>query len=62
MMTAAYQYVKRITRFMEFKMFTTISFFLLIALIFWALTRTTEKVLAIRQSRRDKGEKPTVYL
>jgi len=47
---------------MEFSMFTTISLILLIALVFWALTRTTEKVLATRQSRRDKGEKPTVYL
>ena len=47
---------------MEFNMFTTVSFILFVALIFWTLTRTTEKVLAIRQSRRDKGEKPTVYL
>ena len=43
-------------------MFTTISFSLFIALIFWSLIKTTEKVLAVRQSRRDKGEKPTVYL
>lgn len=62
MMAASYQNRKRTTCFMEFNMFTTISFILLIALVFWALTRTTEKVLAIRQSRRDKGEKPTVYL
>ncbi|HSG41728.1 MAG TPA: hypothetical protein VLA72_01115 [Anaerolineales bacterium] len=43
-------------------MLNIISFILLIALIFWALIRTTEKVLAVRQSRREKGEKPTVYL
>jgi hypothetical protein len=43
-------------------MFTIISITLLLALILWALTRTTEKVLAIRQSQRDKGEKPIVYL
>ncbi len=43
-------------------MFTTISITLLLALILWTLTRTTEKVLAIRQSQRDKGAKPIVYL
>jgi len=43
-------------------MFTIISITLLLALILWALIRTTEKVLAIRQSQRDKGEKPIVYL
>jgi hypothetical protein len=43
-------------------MFTIISFILLLAVTFWALTRTTEKVLAIRQSQREKGEKPIVYL
>jgi len=47
---------------MEFNMFSTLSFILLIALIFWTLSRTTEKVLAIRQSQREKGEKPIVYL
>ena len=43
-------------------MFSTIFSILLFALIFWALTRTTEKVLEIRQGRREKGEKPIVYL
>jgi hypothetical protein len=43
-------------------MFTTILFTLLLALVFWALVRSTDKVLAIRQSKREKGEKPIVYL
>lgn len=43
-------------------MFTTLPFILLIALIFWGLSKTTEKVLTIRQSERDAGKEPTVYL
>jgi hypothetical protein len=43
-------------------MYTTILIALPILFIFWALSRTTEKVLAIRQSERDKGKKPSVYL
>jgi hypothetical protein len=53
---------KRLDSLEEIDMFTTILFTLLLALVFWALVRTTEKVLAIRQSKREKGEKPIVYL
>jgi hypothetical protein len=43
-------------------MVTTILFILPIALILWALSKTTEKVLAIRQSERDAGKETSVYL
>jgi len=43
-------------------MYTIILFTLPVVFILWALSRTTEKVLAIRQSERDKGKKPSVYL
>lgn len=43
-------------------MFTTILFILPIAFILWALSKTTEKVLAIRQSEREAGKEPFVYL
>lgn len=43
-------------------MITALPFILPIALILWALSRTTEKVLSIRQSERDAGKKPSVYL
>jgi hypothetical protein len=43
-------------------MYTILPFILLIAFILWALSKTTEKVLAIRQSQREEGKKPSVYL
>jgi hypothetical protein len=43
-------------------MVTTILFTLPIAFILWALSKTTEKVLAIRQSEREAGKEPFVYL
>ncbi|GAB4462908.1 MAG: hypothetical protein Kow0070_22600 [Anaerolineales bacterium] len=43
-------------------MVTTILFILPIAFILWALSKTTEKVLAIRQSEREAGKEPFVYL
>jgi hypothetical protein len=43
-------------------MSTTLLFILPIAFIFWALSKTTERVLAIRQSERDNGKEPSVYL
>ena len=43
-------------------MFTAILFILPIVLILWGLSRTTEKVLAIRQSEREQGKEPSVYL
>lgn len=43
-------------------MYTTLLFILPIAFILWALSRTTEKVLAIRQSEREQGKEPSVYL
>jgi len=33
-----------------------------LAFILWALSKTTEKVLRIRQSEREQGKKPSVYL
>ncbi len=43
-------------------MYTALLFILPIALILWALSKTTEKVLAIRQSEREEGREPSVYL
>lgn len=43
-------------------MYTALLFILPIAFILWALSRTTEKVLAIRQSEREEGREPSVYL
>ena len=43
-------------------MYTAILFTLLIAFIFWGLSKTTEKVLAIRQSQREEGKKPIIFL
>ena len=43
-------------------MYTALLFILPIAFILWALSRTTEKVLAIRQSEREQGKEPSVYL
>lgn len=43
-------------------MHTALLFILPIAFILWALSRTTEKVLAIRQSEREQGKEPSVYL
>lgn len=46
----------------EFTMITALLFILPITLLLWALSWTTEKVLSIRQSERDAGKKPSVYL
>ena len=43
-------------------MYTALLFILPIAFILWALSKTTEKVLAIRQSEREQGREPSVYL
>jgi hypothetical protein len=43
-------------------MFTAILAILGIAFILWALSKTTENVLAIRQSEREEGKEPYVYL
>jgi hypothetical protein len=43
-------------------MYTALLFVLPITFILWALSRTTEKVLAIRQSEREEGREPSVYL
>ncbi len=43
-------------------MYTALLFILPIVLILWALSKTTEKVLAIRQSEREEGREPSVYL
>jgi len=40
----------------------TALFFILIGIVLYGLLKTTEKVLAIRQSQREKGKKPIVYL
>ena len=36
--------------------------FTVIGVVLYGLLKTTEKVLAIRQSQREKGKKPIVYL
>lgn len=41
---------------------TIIPVILPIAFLLWALSRTTEKVLDIRQSERDAGKETSVYL
>jgi hypothetical protein len=43
-------------------MYTIILFILPIAFILWALSKTTETVLSIRQSEREQGREPFVYL
>lgn len=43
-------------------MYTAILFILPLAFILWALSKTTERVLAIRQSEREEGKEPSVYL
>lgn len=43
-------------------MYTALLFILIIGAVLYGLTKTTEKVLAIRQSQREKGKKPIVYL
>jgi len=43
-------------------MYTALLFILPTALILWALSKTTERVLAIRQSEREDGKEPSVYL
>lgn len=43
-------------------MYTALFFILPVAFILWALSKTTEKVLAIRQSEREEGKEPSVYL
>ena len=58
----ALQNEKRKDRFWRNNMYTALPFILLLALIFWGLSKTTEKVLAIRQDERDAGKKPNVYL
>jgi uncharacterized membrane protein len=40
----------------------TALFFILIGVVLYGLLKTTEKVLAIRQSQREKGKKPIVFL
>jgi hypothetical protein len=41
---------------------TALLFILPIAFILWALSKTTERVLDIRQSERDDGKDTSVYL
>lgn len=43
-------------------MYTTLLFILTIGAILYGLSRTTEKVLAIRHRQREEGKKPIVYL
>ncbi len=43
-------------------MYITILFLLPIVFILWALSKTTEKVLAIRHREREAGKEPFVYL
>jgi len=43
-------------------MITALLYILPIAILLWALSKTTEKVLAIRQSQREEGKEPFVYL
>ena len=43
-------------------MYTALLFILVIAFILWALSKTTEKVLEIRQGQREEGKRPSVYL
>lgn len=40
----------------------TALFFILIGVVLYGLSKTTEKLLAIRYSQREKGKKPIVYL
>ena len=40
----------------------TALFILAIGVILYSLSKTTEKVLAIRQKQREDGKKPIVYL
>lgn len=43
-------------------MYSALLFTLVLALILWALSKTTEKVLAIRQTQREEGKKTSMYL
>jgi len=43
-------------------MYTALLFILPLAFILWALSKTTEKVLSIRQGQREEGKEPSVYL
>jgi len=43
-------------------MYTALLIILPIAFILWALSKTTEKVLDIRQGEREEGREPSVYL
>ncbi len=43
-------------------MYTVLIFALIVSVILWSLSRTTEKVLAIRQKQREEGKKPIIYL
>jgi hypothetical protein len=43
-------------------MYTALLFTLLIAFILWGLSKTTENVLAIRQTQREQGKKPIIFL
>jgi len=43
-------------------MYTALLYILPITFILWALSKTTERVLAIRQSEREQGKEPSVYL
>lgn len=40
----------------------TALFSLTIGVLLFVLSRTTEKVLAIRQRQREEGKKPVIYL
>lgn len=51
-----------VSRDQEFNMYTALLIILPIAFILWALSKTTEKVLAIRQSEREAGKETSVYL
>lgn len=41
---------------------TALLIILTLAIVLWALSKTTEKVLTIRQNERDQGKKNSVYL
>lgn len=43
-------------------MYTTLFIVLVLAAVLYGLSRTTEKVLAIRHQQREDGKEPIVYL
>jgi hypothetical protein len=43
-------------------MYTSLLFILTIGVILYGLSKTTEKLLAIRHRQREEGKKPIVYL